>query len=79
MVEDITDKKKAEDARFRLAAVVESSEDAIASVTLDGIIVSWNTGAQKIYGYTEAEALDKPINMLVPLSYRMRRISFLKC
>ena len=66
MVEDITDKKKAEEARFRLAAVVESSDDAIALGTLDGIIVGWNTGAQKIYGYTEAEALGKPINMLVP-------------
>ena len=66
MVEDITDKKKAEEARFRHAAVIESSDDAIASGTLDGIIVSWNTGAQKIYGYTEAEAVGKPISMLVP-------------
>jgi len=66
MVEDITDKKKAEEALFRHAAVIESSEDAIASGTLDGIIVSWNTGAQKIYGYTEAEAVGKPISMLVP-------------
>jgi PAS domain S-box-containing protein len=66
MIEDITDKKKAEEARFRLAAVVESSDDAIASGTLDGIIVSWNAGAEKIYGYTEAEVLGKPINILVP-------------
>jgi PAS domain S-box-containing protein len=66
MVEDITDKKKAEEARLRHAAVIESSDDAIASGTLDGIIVSWNTGAQKIYGYTEAEAVGKPISMLVP-------------
>src|SRR6266478_8509436 len=66
MVEDITDKKNAEEARFRHAAVVESSDDAIASGTFDGIIVSWNTGAQKIYGYTEAEAVGKPISMLVP-------------
>src|SRR5947209_3477961 len=66
MVEDITDEKKAEEARFRHAAVIESSDDAIASGTLDGIIVSWNTGAQKIYGYTEAEAVGKPISMLVP-------------
>jgi PAS domain S-box-containing protein len=66
MVEDITDKKKAEEARFRHAAVIESSDDAIASATLDGIIVNWNPGAQKIYGYTEAEALGKPISMLVP-------------
>ena len=66
MVEDITDKKKAEDARFRHAAIIESSDDAIASGTLDGIIVSWNAGAQKMYGYTEAEAIGKPINVLVP-------------
>jgi PAS domain S-box-containing protein len=66
MVEDITEKKKAEEARYRHAAVIESSDDAIASGTLDGIIVSWNTGAQKIYGYTEAEAVGKPISMLVP-------------
>ena len=66
MVEDITDKKKAEEARFRHAAVIGSSDDAIASGTLDGIIVSWNAGAQKIYGYTEAEAVGKSITMLVP-------------
>jgi len=66
MVENITDKKKAEEARLRHAAVIESSDDAIATGTLDGIIVSWNTGAQKIYGYTEAEAVGKPISMLVP-------------
>src|SRR5579864_7998664 len=66
MVEDITDKKKAEEARFRHAAVVESSEDAIASGTLDGIIVSWNAGAQQMYGYTEAEVVGKPITILVP-------------
>jgi PAS domain S-box-containing protein len=66
MVEDITDKKKTEEAQLRHAAVIESSDDAIASGTVDGIIVSWNPGAQKMYGYTEAEAVGKPINMLAP-------------
>src|SRR6201987_3015785 len=66
MVEGITDKKKTEEARYRHAAVIESSAAAIASGTLDGIIVSWNTGAKNIYGYTEAEAVGKPINMLGP-------------
>src|SRR6201981_3393444 len=70
MVEDITDKKRAEEARFRHAAIVESSEDAIASGTLDGIIVSWNTGAQHMYGYTEAEAVGKPITMILPPELR---------
>ena len=66
MVEDITDKITAEEARFRHAAVIESSDDAIASGTLDGIIVSWSTGAQKILPDTQAEAVGKPISMLVP-------------
>jgi PAS domain S-box-containing protein len=66
MVEDITAKKAAEEARFRHAAVVESSEDAIISKNLDGVIVSWNAGAQRMFGYTEAEAVGQPITMLVP-------------
>jgi len=70
MVEDITDKKRAEEALLRYAAIVESSEDAIASGTLDGIIVSWNTGAQHLYGYSEAEAVGKPITMILPPELR---------
>jgi PAS domain S-box-containing protein len=63
---DITEQKLAEEARFRHAAILESSEDAIVSGTLDGIIVSWNVGAQHMYGYTEAEVLGKPITVLLP-------------
>src|SRR5215469_8759004 len=66
MVEDITEKKTADEALLRYAAIVESSDDAIASGTLNGTIVSWNAGAQRMYGYTEAEAVGKPITMLVP-------------
>ena len=66
MLEDITDKKRADEARFRHAAIVESSEDAIASVTLDGVIASWNAGAQRIFGYTESEAVGKSVTLLVP-------------
>jgi PAS domain S-box-containing protein len=66
MVEDITDKKLADEARFRHAAIVESAEDAIASVTLDGVIASWNAGAQRIFGYTESEAVGKSVTILVP-------------
>jgi PAS domain S-box-containing protein len=66
MVEDITEKKTGDEARFQYAAIVESSDDAIASGTLDGTIVSWNAGAWRMYGYTEAEAVGKPITILVP-------------
>jgi PAS domain S-box-containing protein len=66
MVEDITDKKGAEEARYLHTAIVESSEDAIALVTLDGVISSWNAGAQRIFGYTETEAVGKPVTILVP-------------
>jgi PAS domain S-box-containing protein len=54
------------EARLRFAAIVESSEDAIASGTMDGTIVSWNAGAQRVYGYTEEEAVGKPITILIP-------------
>ena len=52
--------------RSRLAAVVESSDDAIITKTLDGIISTWNPGAQRIFGYTADEAIGKPITMLIP-------------
>jgi PAS domain S-box-containing protein len=66
MVEDITEKKTAEEAGLRYAAIVESSDDAIASGTLNGTILSWNAGARRLYGYTVAEAVGKPITILVP-------------
>ena len=56
----------AEEGLSRLAAIVESSGDAIISKTLEGIITSWNDGAQWIYGYSAEEAVGQPISMLVP-------------
>jgi PAS domain S-box-containing protein len=50
----------------QLAAIVESSDDAIIGKTLDGVVTSWNKGAEKIYGYGENEVLGKPVSMLVP-------------
>ncbi len=62
---DISDRKRLERDRAHLAAIVESSEDAILSHDLEGIIASWNRGAQTIFGYSEVEMLGKPMTKLL--------------
>jgi len=63
---DITERKRAEEGRERLAAVVESSDDAIISKDMDGTITGWNTGAEKVFGYLSSEAVGKSMRMLMP-------------
>ena len=63
---DITERKQTEELRERLAAIVESSDDAIISKDLNGIITAWNRGAEKIFGYSASETVGKPMLMLFP-------------
>ncbi len=70
---DVTERKRMEEqlrstneSRQQLAAIVESSEDGITGKTLDGVITSWNHGAERLYGYLASEVIGKPIAILVP-------------
>ena len=74
---DIDERKRSEEANQRLSAIVESSDDAIIGKDLSGIITSWNRAAETIYGYTEAEALGKPVSLLIPEERRKEDNQFL--
>ena len=63
---DVTDAKRAEEIRARYAAIVETSDDAIIAKNLDGVITAWNSGAERMFGYPEREAIGQPITMIVP-------------
>ena len=63
---DITDIKQAEEKSAKLAAIVTSSDDAIVSKTLEGIVTSWNASAERIFGFTEQEMIGQPILKIIP-------------
>ncbi|MFL6231654.1 MAG: CheR family methyltransferase [Thermoanaerobaculia bacterium] len=67
---DITQLKRAEEERERLAAIVDSSQDGIIGKTLEGVITSWNAGAERMYGYSAREAVGRSLDLIVPPDQR---------
>lgn len=63
---DADERAAANEQRFRLAAIVESSDDAIIGKTLEGVVTSWNEGAHRLFGYSATEMLGQPVSRLVP-------------
>jgi PAS domain S-box-containing protein len=74
---DVTAQRHVLEAAQRMAAIVESSDDAIISRTLDGIVTSWNPAAERMFGYSSAEIVGKPISLLTPEDRAGERISIL--
>ena len=75
---DITERKRAETAAMRLAAVVQSSHDAVAAKTLNGIITDWNQSAERIFGYKPKEIIGKSILTLIPKERQMEEQEILR-
>ncbi|HUA91586.1 MAG TPA: PAS domain S-box protein [Terracidiphilus sp.] len=66
MIHDLSERERNEESRFQLAAIVDSADDAIVSKDLNGIVKTWNAGAQRIFGYTAEEMIGQPILRLFP-------------
>ena len=75
--EDISERKQAEEVRATLAAIVDSSGDAIIGEGLDGIILSWNQSAEGLFGYSAKEAIGQPISLIIPPDPFNEEVEFL--
>jgi two-component system CheB/CheR fusion protein len=76
-IEDVTERRRVEVAMRQLAAIVEGSEDAIVSKTLDGVITSWNRGAERMFGYSADEVIGRSIAVIIPPEQHDEEVEFL--
>ena len=76
IAQDITELKKSEEKIWKLANIVESSNDATGTMSLDGIITTWNKGAEQVYGYSAKEIIGKSGSILTPsnLDYEQKKL-----
>lgn len=77
-VQDITDRKRGEDFRAHLAAIVESSVNAIVATSLEGTITSWNAGAERLFGFAAAEVVGRSIKVIVPVDRHVEEEDMLR-
>ncbi|HUF72385.1 MAG TPA: PAS domain S-box protein [Gammaproteobacteria bacterium] len=75
---DVTELHETQRLRALLACIVESSDDAIVSKSLDGIVTSWNAAAERIFGYTADEMIGRPINVIIPPELQEEEVSILQ-
>jgi PAS domain S-box-containing protein len=75
---DISERHRAEVEQAQLAAIIQSSDDAIISKTLEGIIQSWNAGAERLFGYTSEEAIGRHITLIIPPERRAEETSIIE-
>ncbi len=78
IIRDVSERLRAETSRLRLAAIVESTDSAILSKSLDGIVTSWNKGAEILYGYTEKEMVGKHVSQIIPAELKGEEREFLR-
>lgn len=77
-VVDITERNQLAEMSRRFAAIIDTTEDAIISMTLDGVITSWNHGAEKLFGYREDEAIGQSVGLILPPGYEREESELLQ-
>jgi PAS domain S-box-containing protein len=77
-IRDVTERQRAAEAQSWLASIVQSSHDAIVGRTLDGVITSWNPGAERLYGYTAQEMIGRPAELLFPPERMVEEVEILR-